>query len=75
MGYREACEVARIRQELRERLMSQRHEGAETVLDRLHQIIEKVSATDGAMEPELELHAEYERWKLRFELLASSSRN
>jgi len=67
MGYREAREVARIRQELRERLMSERHEGAADVLARLRHLAD----ADGVAE----LKREYERWKLRFELLAATSRN
>ncbi len=67
MGYREAREVARIRQELRERLMAERHEGAADVLARLRSLAD----LDGVAE----LKSEYERWKLRFELLAATSRN
>jgi len=67
MGYREAREVARIRQELRERLMSERHEGTAEVLARLRHLAD----LDGIPE----LKREYERWKLRFELLAGSARN
>ena len=62
MGYREARELARIRQELRERLMSQRHQGAQDVLARLRLVAEDDST----------LRCEYERWRLRFELLAVS---
>jgi hypothetical protein len=60
MGYREARELARIRQELRERLMAQRHQGTQDVLARL-----RIAAEDDA-----DLRSEYERWRLRFELLA-----
>ena len=67
MGYREAREVARIRQELRERLMTERHEGAGEVLARLRRLAD----LDGVSE----LKSEYERWKLRFELLAASTKN
>jgi hypothetical protein len=70
MGYREAREVARIRQELRERLMSERHEGAGEVLARLRRLADDVDSGIPS-----ELRSEYERWKLRFELLAASARN
>jgi len=70
MGYREAREVARIRQELRERLMSEHHEGAGAVLARLRQLAE-----DDAGVACSELRSEYERWKVRFELLAATARN
>ena len=56
----EVREVARIRQELRERLMSQRAEGAGEILARLRGLAEREST----------LRSEYERWALRFELLA-----
>lgn len=61
MGYREAKELAALRQELRDRLMSQDTEGAITPLARLRAV------ADG----DLELRAEYERWSFRFELLAA----
>lgn len=64
MGYREAREVARIRQELRERLMSDRFEGADGILARLLQLAELHDAEG------MGLRGEYERWKMRFELLA-----
>jgi predicted nucleic acid-binding Zn-ribbon protein len=60
MGYREARELARIRSELRERLMAQRHSGSEHLLARLRL----------AAEGDTDLRSEYERWRLRFELLA-----
>ncbi len=62
MGYREARELAELRQQLRERLMSQDTEGAVTPLIRLRQVAEG----------DLELRAEYERWSFRFELLAAA---
>lgn len=62
MGYREARELARIRSELRDRLMSQRHEGADQLLARLR------LAADG----DADLRSEYERWRLRFDLLAAT---
>lgn len=59
MGYQEAIELARIRQELRERLMAGHHEGADEVLRRLC-----IAAGDDSA-----LRCEYERWRLRFDLL------
>ena len=70
MGYREAREVARIRQELRDRLMSERHDGAAEILARLRYLAEEDDDVASA-----ELRSEYERWKVRFELLAASARN
>jgi hypothetical protein len=69
MSYRELREVARIRQELRDRLMSERHEGAGEVLARLRRLADLDAGITS------DLKSEYERWKLRFELLAASSRN
>jgi hypothetical protein len=70
MGYREAREVARIRQELRERLMTERHDGTAEVLARFRFLAEE----DADMSSD-ELRSEYERWRVRFELLAASARN
>lgn len=67
MGYREACEVAQIRQELRIRLMSAQFEGAADVLARFRRI-----ADEGELE-DADLRSEYERWKVRFELLSASA--
>ncbi len=67
MGYREARELARIRQELRERLMACRHEGADNILARLREVADD----HAAIAPEL--RGEYERWRLRFDLLAAAS--
>lgn len=64
MGFRETRELARIRQELRDRLMSCRYDGAEGWLERLREAAEHFSHTAP------ELHGEYERWRLRFDLLA-----
>lgn len=61
MGYREAKELAELRQVLRERLMSQDTMGAVIPLARLRQVAEG----------DLELRAEFERWSFRFELLAA----
>jgi hypothetical protein len=63
MGYREARELARIRHELRERLMSQRIDGAQEILDRF-----RLAAQDEATSSP-ELLSEYERWRLRFDLM------
>ena len=57
---RNAQVVARIRQELRERLMSEDHEGA----------WEALAVLDHLAEREGELRGEVERWRMRFELLA-----
>lgn len=70
MGYREAREVARIRQELRERLMSDQHEGAGEALARLRYLAE-----DDVLTASAELRSEYQRWRARFEILAASARN
>jgi hypothetical protein len=61
MGYREARELARIRTDLRDRLMSQRYEGAPAVLRRFDEI--------AGIEPDL--RSEYERWRMRFQLLSA----
>ena len=67
MGYREARELARIRHALRERLMSQRFEGASEILAALRRVAENDATTSP------ELRSEYERWRLRFELLAATA--
>jgi hypothetical protein len=67
MGYREARELARIRQELRDRLMSCRPDGADTVLARLRAVADDFASTSP------ELRGEYERWRLRFDLLATGA--
>ncbi|HTE55083.1 MAG TPA: hypothetical protein VK698_29730 [Kofleriaceae bacterium] len=64
MGYREARELARIRNELRERLMTCRHQGADLILARLRAAADHLAA----VAPELD--GEYERWRLRFDMLA-----
>lgn len=68
-GERQDREVARIRQELRERLMSERHEGVHEVLSCLRRLAEKED--DGISD----LRGEYERWRLRFELIALHRKN
>lgn len=60
MGYREAMELARIRHELRERLMAEKYDGVDELLERLHI----------AGRNDTELRCEYERWRLRFDLLS-----
>lgn len=69
MGYREARELARIRQQLRERLMT--HSSADTgaILERLRRAAEN-EQTDGRA-----LQTEYERWRVRFELLSGFAVN
>lgn len=64
MGYQEAKELAELRQELRDRLMTQDTGGATCALARLREVA--LAAGD------LELRAEYERWSFRFELLAAA---
>jgi hypothetical protein len=64
MGFRETRELARIRQELRDRLMACRHDGAEGWLERLR------TAADDLSHTAPELRGEYERWRVRFDLLA-----
>ena len=61
MSYREAKELAFLRQALRERLIAQDVGGAATPLHRLREVASG----------DLELRAEYERWAFRFELLAA----
>lgn len=62
MGYREARELARIRTELRDRLMTQRYEGTPAVLERFDTLV-------GA---DTDLRSELERWRMRFQLLSVS---
>jgi len=64
MGYRKARELARIRQELRARLMTRRYDGAADVLRRLEMAAERDESGS------LELRSEFERWRMRFELLS-----
>jgi len=62
MSEKDVREVSRIRQELRDRLMAERHEGVGDVLAVLRRLAERdIQATD--------LRKEYERWALRFYLL------
>jgi len=57
MTYQENRELARIRGELRLRLMSRRYDGTNEILSRMEQAAP-------------ELHSECERWRKRFEMLA-----
>jgi hypothetical protein len=61
MSYREAKELALLRQTLRDRLAALDSSGASPALSRLRDFAD--SDTD--------LRAEYERWAFRFELLAA----
>lgn len=61
MNYREAKELALLRQTLRDKLASLDASGASPALTRLRDFAD----TD------TELRAEYERWAFRFELLAA----
>jgi hypothetical protein len=65
MGYRDQLEVARIRHELRERLMTERLLGVNNVLARLRELSEK------SPEDRAELDREIDRWRIRFDVLAS----
>jgi hypothetical protein len=69
MGYRDQLEVARIRQELRERLMAERIAGVGGILARLTELSLKEAPEDRA-----ELVREIERWRIRFDVLASATR-
>jgi hypothetical protein len=64
MSEREHRDLARMRRELRDRLLSQVGEGAPEILDRFRRAAEQ--DPDRAAE----LRSEYERWRLRFDLLA-----
>jgi hypothetical protein len=59
MGSREMVTAARIRQELRERLMAEQTDG----------VWETLRAFDDLASAHPELRPEAERWRLRFELL------
>jgi hypothetical protein len=62
MSYREARELASLRQWLRDRLSAQDPDGATLALRRLREVA-------GA---DIELRAEYERWSFRFDCLAAA---
>ena len=57
--------LARIRSELRLRLVTQRFEGTQEILLQLRE------AAASAPENSNELSNEYERWRMRFEVLAT----
>lgn len=61
MNYREAKELALLRQTLRDRLAALDANGADAALTRLRDFADC----------DAELRAEYERWAFRFELLAA----
>ena len=61
MSYREAKELALLRQTLRDRLAALDASGATTALVRLRDFADA----------DTDLRAEYERWAFRFELLAA----
>lgn len=67
MSERELRDLAKMRRELRERLLQQVGEGTPEILDRFRRAAER--------DPEraAELRSEYERWRLRFDLLAVMS--
>jgi hypothetical protein len=60
MSYREARELASLRQWLRDRLTAQDPDGAALALRRLREVA-------GA---DMHLRAEYERWSFRFDVIA-----
>jgi len=68
MSQAEKKEMARIRHELRERLMSERVDGVNEVLASLRRYADRED--DGISD----LRREYERWRLRFQLLAWGDR-
>jgi hypothetical protein len=64
MGYRHSRELARIRSELRARLLAHRYDGAQEILKRL----EQAANSDSLGSPEL--RNEYARWRMRFQMRA-----
>jgi hypothetical protein len=68
MSEPERQKMAEIRRELRERLMAQRTDGVADVLACLRRFADRQD--DGVSD----LRREYERWRLRFELLAWGER-
>ena len=64
MSYIEARDIARLRHELRQRLLGHQGDGTATILARFRKAAQLHSSTAP------ELAGEYERWKLRFDLLA-----
>ncbi|HUQ02515.1 MAG TPA: hypothetical protein VM261_08470 [Kofleriaceae bacterium] len=69
MSYREAKELAFLRQSLRERLSAHDVNGAVVPLGRLREVVEAAEKAEGA---DHELRAEYERWAFRFEMLVAA---
>ena len=67
MSERELRDLARVRRELRQRLLMQVGDGVTEMLDRFKRAAER--DPDRAAE----LRNEYERWRLRFDLLAVMS--
>lgn len=65
MTYQQHRELARIRSELRLRLMSRRYDGTADILQRLEQAAQRQPAQAA------ELRSEYERWRMRFDLLSA----
>ena len=63
MSYQEACELALLRQKLREFLSAADPMGARSPLARLAELVGS----------DLELRAEYERWSFRFEILGCAA--
>jgi hypothetical protein len=68
MSERDQTEMAQIRRELRERLMAERTDGVADVLASLRRFADRQD--DGISD----LRREYERWRLRFHLLAWGDR-
>ena len=66
MTYQETRELARIRGELRLRLMSRRYDGTSEILQRLEEAAKRTPANAR------ELRNEYERWRMRFEMMTQS---
>lgn len=64
MSYQENRELARIRSELRLRLMSRRYDGTTEILRRLQEAVDRNPQSSS------ELRNEYARWKMRFDMLA-----
>ena len=67
MGYREARQLARLRHELRQRLLTHTSEGTARVLNEFRSAAARYEAESP------ELRGEYERWKVRFELLLNGA--
>ena len=63
MSYQDNRELARIRGELRTRLMARRYDGTSEILLRLRKAAERQAEGGG------DLRNEYARWKMRFEML------